>query len=412
MEKENLDRRELWVLLGVAFLIRVFFAASVYGFPPDIACFAGWAGQVARMGLARFYEGEMFVDYPPGYIYPLFVVGMVQKLIKLPFDSLFFLPILKMPAVLADLALAFFLYRIGKSKANSDVAVFAFHALLFNPAIILNSALWGQVDSFFMLPLVVGILFLTEGEIVWSSLFFALALLIKPQALIFAPLWLFALVERKSILVTVKSVLLGLGTMILLSLPFASISRLSRIIGIYRGTVASYPYATLNAFNLFALWGGNWVLDRERIWGLPYWQWGYLAIGGILVFSGFLFFTWKGKERFFVTALFLSFSVFLFAHRMHERYLFPALIVALFAYLWLPRRELSFLFTGLSATFFLNTGLILLSAFYGIYQFPRFDWRLRTLAVANCVLWGFMMWFLWRERKSFLLRKREASHAS
>lgn len=383
------------MLFVVALFLRVLFSFTVYGFPPDIACFKGWADQAAAVGFFRFYSGEVYADYPPGYIYILWGIGKLKNLFGLSHDSSAFLVLLKLPAILADIALALLLYAFARERLGEREALTVFALFALNPAVGLDSALWGQVDSVFMLPLFLGMLFLAKGAFALSAFFFALALLVKPQTLIFAPLWLFALIERRNVMTLFQSIGVGLATFVGLSLPFS----LSRVFTIYRGTIESYQYATLNAFNLFALLGGNWVPDTQRVLFLSFREWGYVAVGAIVLLSALLFFSRENTERFPVVALFLAFSVFLFVHRMHERYLFPALPLALWWYTYRFHRKVLALFLGLSATFFVNVGLILLFGFYGVYQFPRHDVRLIGVSLANLVLWAFFL--------SLALQKRE-----
>ena len=70
----------------------------------------------------------------------------------------------------------------------------AFYA--FNPAVLVDSAAWGQIDSVLTLLLVVCALRMAEGGYISSLAAFALAVLVKPQALLFAPVGLAALIVR------------------------------------------------------------------------------------------------------------------------------------------------------------------------------------------------------------------------
>lgn len=387
--------REIWILLLVALAVRAAFAMVVYGFPPDMACFAGWAKQAKDAGLFRMYFGGTYVDYPPGYLYVLALLGYLKSFLEIADGSPLLILFLKLPAIIADLALAFLFFCVGKERLGEEKALTVAALFALNPAIILDSALWGQVDSIFVLPLFVGVLLLVEGKPELSSFFFALSLLVKPQTLVFTPLWLFTFFERKSLTVFLRSLLVGMGTLLILSLPFS----LPAVFRIYRGALGTYKYATLNAFNSFALLGGNWVPDTQRVLFLSFREWGYVAVVGIVLFSAFLFFQGDRKKRFPVVALFLAFSTFLFVHRMHERYLFPALAFALLLYTFHPRRETLGIFLGLSGTFFVNVGLILLYSFFGKYHFPRFDWRLIATSAANLGLWVFFLWYIFRERR-------------
>ena len=143
-------------------------------------------------------------------------------------------------------------------------------ALLYglNPAIVINSAVWGQVDSVFTFFIVLSTFCLTRGWLLRAVVAFTLALLLKPQALIFTPLLLGVALDRLVTAFsarTVKTVLwcvaAGLAVFIAGISPFALEEGPLWIFTHYRSTLTSYPYATLNAFNLFALSGGNFASE-------------------------------------------------------------------------------------------------------------------------------------------------------
>ena len=87
----------LVAMFAVAFLIRVLIAPHA-GFYGDLRLFQTWAGQLAEVGTQHFYDQGQFVDYPPGYLYVLWLTG---KISATPGYLL-----LKLPAILADLGLA------------------------------------------------------------------------------------------------------------------------------------------------------------------------------------------------------------------------------------------------------------------------------------------------------------------
>jgi dolichyl-phosphate-mannose-protein mannosyltransferase len=95
---------------------------------------------------------------------------------------------------------------------------------------------------------------MVENKIERASVLFAIAALIKPQAFIFMPVLLLWFVYRKDWKKIPVSAFYGFTTFILLALPFFwGNSGLPSLIKLYSGTLSSYPYATLNAFNFYAL---------------------------------------------------------------------------------------------------------------------------------------------------------------
>ena len=84
--------------LGLAFRIIIAYLLPGSGFTNDLASFRGWAHDLATNGLAGFYTRPGFHDYTPGYLYALWLVGIIEQVLPK-------LDLIKIPAILADLAL-------------------------------------------------------------------------------------------------------------------------------------------------------------------------------------------------------------------------------------------------------------------------------------------------------------------
>jgi len=88
------DVRLWWNLAAVALLLR-FLVMPYGGFPVDIGTFKAWASSLAESGPAAFY-GAGFADYLPGYLYVLWIIGEVNRIVR--FNDPAFLFALKLPA--------------------------------------------------------------------------------------------------------------------------------------------------------------------------------------------------------------------------------------------------------------------------------------------------------------------------
>ena len=104
----------------------------------------------------------------------------------------------------------------------------------------------------------------------------------------------------------------------------------------YLGTAQSYPYASINAFNLMELLGGNWVKQNEAMPLLPitWQQFGTLCLAALTAALCVLAVRAVKAGRFdpLLLAAFYTVGVFALGHRMHERYLLLGLALS-----W-PRR--------------------------------------------------------------------------
>ncbi|MFO0753902.1 MAG: phospholipid carrier-dependent glycosyltransferase [Thermodesulfovibrionales bacterium] len=366
-------------------------ATNIAGYPTDIATFKAWAVHAAGRGLFHLYASGTFVDYPPGYLYVLYGIGKLRELLSLDFNSGAFLVLLKLPALIADLLSSLLLFSSARNRMGDRAALGIALAYLLNPAVILNSAVWGQIDSVLALLIVVCLSLVVRKQVQWAVVVFVCAVLVKPQALIISPVLIAALIRERSVNTSLRAALYGLAAFVLLVLPFS----LQQgplwplwIVELYRKTLTSYPYASLNAFNLFSLLGGNWIPESAPLFCLPYGIWGSIFIVCITAASFFLSLRSKDPGGVYGIGMFLFAAVFLFASRMHERYLFPLLFLALMSYIHEGKRSRLFLFAGFSITHFLNVGYALALALRGAYFIPRNDPLLIIVSLAHLLLFG------------------------
>ncbi|WP_435168188.1 phospholipid carrier-dependent glycosyltransferase [Paenibacillus glycanilyticus] len=354
----------LWIALLAAFAFRFCIAATNPGYTNDINTFIYWANHAFKDGLGNFYQEGLFADYPPGYIYVLYVMGALQSWFGIGSASDAAIVFYKLPAIFTDLITGYLIYRTAAKKLDHRAAFGLAMIFVWNPAVWINSAGWGQVDSFFALILVLAIRAITDGKLERGSIWFALAVLVKPQALIFTPVMLLAYGYN---LRHWKRIAAGIGygviAFLLLAAPFIwKNGGLSGLYDLYKSTLSSYPYATLNAFNLYALTGGNWAKLDAHWLGLEYSVWGNIGIVFATVVS-VLFFAFRKQQKdltgSFYMALILIVTVFMFAAKMHERYMFPALLLMIFAYVEAKDRRILHLLLGFSITHYINVGYVL-----------------------------------------------------
>ena len=250
------SRRSLLLLVfGGALLLRLLLAYTTHGFSNDIACFAAWADRIFTLGPGQFYSAEMFTDYPPGFMYVLYLIGALRSLLQIPYYSDLHILLLKLPAILCDIACGFLLYREAVKRLHfSDLqGIFAASAYLFQPAVILNSSCWGQVDSVYTLMIILMCLFLMKGNLLPAYAVYGLGVLLKPQMLIFTPVLLAGIWDHvflqdfswRKFFYNLCGGLVVICGMLLLCAPFGLTAAISQ----YTSTLGSYEYAAINAYN-------------------------------------------------------------------------------------------------------------------------------------------------------------------
>lgn len=386
----------LLFLFLAAFGLRIVLAVHIQGHPFDLRLFRSWATAAAN-NLSRFYSGGNSSDYPPLYIYVLYGIGKIGGLSGM---SPYMMLLLKLPSILADLLTAFLLYKLAGKYLSPKLIFWIPVFYLFNPAVFVNSAIWGQADSFFTLLVVSAILLLSEHKIILAAVFFAAAVLMKPQGLIFVPVLFFELVRQKKMLLWFKALLAGVVTAAAIILPFSPNMNPLWIIKLYTGTLAEYPYASVNAFNLFHLLGANYTRDSSTLLFFSYHTWGMVFIFLITCLAWYLYIRKNSSLMAPPAALLLISGVFIFSGRMHERYLFPAVALALLAFIYCRDKRMLQVFAGFSLTSFVNTYLVLLETSRKIN--PAISVVIpQVMAILNLVIFACLVRIMFGPVKSF-----------
>lgn len=335
-QPENVYSKWLSIAIGIAFILRIWIGLTAQGYQNDMNTFIAWGQRMVDLGPGKFYEEGYFADYPPGYLYILSLLSLIRGVFGFAHGSGGENLLFKLPAIISDLVLGYFIYQMSRKKLGTGIAFGLTLLFLFNPAVLVNSAAWGQADSFFLIFLLLSIHGAANKKFVQSAIMFALATLIKPQALIFTPVLMFAFYHHRAWKQLGFGALYGLGIFGLLAAPFFwNNGGLVGLINLYKSTLSSYPYSSVNAFNLYALTDPMWS-SLDLTWlGITYRVWGFIFI--LVAVAVAAFFSFK-KDRLdlsksYFIGMALIVVVFVLGTKMHERYMFPAVILCMFTYI-------------------------------------------------------------------------------
>ena len=367
--------REIAAILVIGLVARLILAYLLpgSGFANDLASFRGWANDLATNGLWGFYARPGFHDYTPGYLYALWLVGVVGNLLGGIGD------LIKIPAILADLAIGWLVYDMAQELGVSRrSALIAAAVAVFNPISWFDSVVWGQVDSFGVVFMLLSIRELWRGRTERSAILAVAAALIKPQLGILAFLVAAVTIRRalwpagswgdepapeptgigleRTIRGPVRIISTGVAgflTAIALSAPFGL--SLAGLLDQLFKTAAGYPYLTVNAYNLWALVGagngsmaqtGGWTLDSPpfppatgpyvSFLGVPAVVLGAVLLGAVILGVSLLVARRPDRRTILVGVCVLALAFFAVPTRVHERYLYPlfALAAILLAFSW------------------------------------------------------------------------------
>ncbi|MGA2910412.1 MAG: glycosyltransferase family 39 protein [Candidatus Microgenomates bacterium] len=275
----------------------------------DQGTFIAWSTSLANYGLKSFYNS--WSDYLPGYLYFLWLLGKINVLGIFPQVVLY-----KIPATLSDLLTGLFIYKILKKSKGERWGIIGACIYIFNPAILANSALWGQVDSLTALTSVLAV-YLMDTSYLASAAILSLGTLIKPQTAFILPVILFVMIRDKwKFSKFLIYSLTSLAVFIIGFVPFWNSGNLIGFIFSRLGiSLNQYPYTSLNAFNFWSLFG-FWKPDN-----IYFQLFGYLVVLGVTVLLCFKLSKIKNAPYYLIAFVFAS--SFMFFTRMHERHLLP-----------------------------------------------------------------------------------------
>ena len=338
----------LIVLTGAA--LRLILSLLTGGHDYDMPCWQAWGRDIVQNGTAQFYTaaGHEWYDYPPGYMLVLAAVTWLLDLLHISAESAAGVFVYMLPAYLADVGIAALLMRFARKHGFSESACLFLAALaVFNPAAVILSGAWGQIDSILTLLLLLSFSELTECRRISAGVIYGLAIMTKWQALIYGPVlaaeYLLSIRKKEDIVRTAGGVAAALLVILALSLPFRGNQGLFWVVERFINSAGGYDYASVEAYNFLALCGGNWKsAELSLVPGISYKAFGTAAVVLAVALSiGMQVFARRNApgetlrerpERLYVPAAFCMFMIFTFGHYMHERYVFPVMVLLLFAY--------------------------------------------------------------------------------
>lgn len=184
-------------VLALGLILRFILGYNINGFEADISCFKAWAAYTHDYGFNNMYYRDFFLDYPPGYLYVLYIVEAFRRLFGVDQYAQSYTLMIKLAPILSDIACAAALWVLARKKLGEKSALLIAFAYLFCPAVIVNSSVWGQADSFCALLLLCTLLLLWYNHTPLAAFVYGFGILSKPQMLIFAPVLIFWVIRKK-----------------------------------------------------------------------------------------------------------------------------------------------------------------------------------------------------------------------
>ena len=390
-------KREITILaivLFVAFIVRVLLF-PLQGYQNDMATFSYWFNTAAEHGIRPFYTVVLrdvgWIDYPPFNVYIFWVFGSIAKAVSSLGIST--VSIVKLAPNLFDLGTAALIYFFVRKQLSFKQSLLATALYAFNPAIIFNAAVWGQFDAIYTFFLVLSLMLALKSKPKLSAAVFAIAILTKPQAIALAPLVAYLIYRKNGSKNLLFSVLVFAASVFVVILPFEWTNPVTFLSTIYFGAYSGYKYTSINAFNLWGLFG-LWMPD------------GSLNILGWAMFGAFAAFTLYVLHKRFnassellalFSAFMLFFAFFMLPTRIHERYLFPAISILALMFPFIKKARL--FYVVLTGTFLVNQAYVLY--YLNLGQFiPSGDLVVLAVSVINLIMFLYASVLMWDELKA------------
>jgi Gpi18-like mannosyltransferase len=231
-----------------------------YGAATDLTSMYGVGGTPPHRGVVRWHARSTTVDYPPGTLYLLGVVGHAYQATSPSFDdSAVLTATLKLFTLAFDAATAIFLWALARRYVDGTAAAAAALGYWVNPATLLDGSVLGYLDPWMAAPAVAALLAADAGMSLVAGALLAAAVLIKAQAIFVAPVVALLLVHAsghpwRSALLGI----LGFGVVAAGALwPFASRGALPNVA---QGVTALLHHDMLSGTAANLWWLLTWVL--------------------------------------------------------------------------------------------------------------------------------------------------------
>lgn len=344
LNKHSISIIALPLIVAIGIGIRLI-AAPSQGNPGDIAIAQSWMHSAVVLGIPASYDRQLdHTDLPNHGPVALVLYALTGKayqwLISPAYEIIqpFHRTFAKLPSIFAgDLPLILLLYVVFRKTRSRRAGLVAASIFAFHPAAIYNSACWGQTDAILSVLIVASFWFLSSENIVPASIALMAALLQKPQALIFVPIFLFLLPRRARVYLSFAAT--SALTFLIATLPFILHHNLSSALrGIIYAFTSSMPLSAY-AFNFWWALFGNGAATMgaaDPLLGpLTFKTAGLVALVfafGAILFAMKYFPQKEGHSRietWLMYGSFLTYTAFLFSAGMHDRYLFPFIVLGL-----------------------------------------------------------------------------------
>lgn len=336
-----------------------------------------WYDYIAQKGILTAL-GDNFANYTPPYTY------LLALMTAIPIPKLIAIKIIP---IVMDLINSILIYKIINSRyPSSSISLWAAVIFWCLPSVILNSAYWGQADSFYTGFLLLTIYFLLLSRPLFAMLAFSISVAFKLQAIFMAPLLVvllikpFANTNNDEVNSNIKFWHFLLVPMVycLLCLPAVLLGRKwSDVLAIYLDQAKTFKNLSDYAPNPYVFISNQYFHPVYEL-GLVF---------AVICVCVWIAFTAKKnlnliKDRLLLAALASVAIVPFLLPKMHERYFYPADALSLVVAFFIPK------------LWYLPIGFQVISclSYYPILSDTWAHTNVKYAAIINTCFIGFILW--------------------
>lgn len=349
LSREMGDGLVLSVLLVLSALIRLPLM-SFPGFYNDLGMYIQW-GVEAQTHPLQIYSYSATVAVTPANYLPLAVflyagligvyVHLVHPLPLLTADPNYVLGpypgliwFVKLPVLAGDIGLIALLYRLARRLQPRYHVAVAVLSYAISPAVLLSGVLWGQLDNVVTCGVILAWLLVLEEHEMWAGVVLTLAILVKPQPVVFVPLLLIYLWRWRGYTTTLRTVA-AMAVTALVTCAVYLVPPHPQLAALYRNMrfwFTKQPQTSVDADNLWTLLGAaSHPYNTPYLGPLTTDQVGWGLFAGVLVVVCAGIWLDRRPSQWFLAAGITACAFFTLTTQQHERYLYPALALLLVA---------------------------------------------------------------------------------
>lgn len=303
---------------------------TVYDRPPAKRSIRFWSPDGWLVGQRPF---DRLCNYPPLSVYTLTVSAAIFRQVRPDelINTYESRAVFASWAIVCDFVVAAGCAALVARWRRGWAPLIAYGVAVALPPFWYDSVIWGQTESTVLASLV-WMLWAMTGDRWWlAGALYGVALVTKPQAILFAPVWAYAIVTTRPFWRPIGALGLSGAVVALVSAPFLLHSGLNwfRASYVENLTTAHAHETTLHAFNI-------WYLDllltdaddaAVPLLGLSRLVWGKLLLVAGLAAGFFLLWRRFGRDprRLELWSVVCLLTFLMLPTRVHERYLVLAL---------------------------------------------------------------------------------------